>query len=473
MRLFTKPLVALLCLAFLVGQGCTRTISQEARQLSEDMKITIWSVIDDKDVYDDILTSFRQSYPYATIDFKRFRLEEYEDALLNAMAEGRGPDIYMVHNTWVGKYLPKMLPAPSRVRVAEQVVTGTLKKEVTLQVQEARTLTPADVRKQFVDVVAEDAIRAINISEETTKVELVDHVVALPMSVDTLALFYNKDLLNAAGIATPPETWKEFQDQVEQLAVVDAMGRVIRAGAGFGTGENVERSPDVVSLLMMQNRTEMADDNGFPRFQVTPAAISREVDEPPAYAALRFYTEFADPLKSVYTWNDEQPNSLDAFIQGNSAFFFGYSYHLPLIRARAPKLNLAVTQVPQIAGNPQVNYANYWMWAVSKTSEHPDLSWHLVNAMTNETNVATYLEAAGRPAARRSLVEGQFEDEDIGVFASQVLTAESWYRGVDPRAMEMAFIDMIESVVNKEVDVAKAVKTASEKVSQTIRRSDK
>ncbi|MEP0815374.1 MAG: extracellular solute-binding protein, partial [bacterium] len=156
------------------------------------------------------------------------------------------------------------------------------------------------------------------------------------------------------------------------------------------------------------------------------------------------------------------------FIQGSSAFFLGYSYHLPVIRARAPKINLGITKVPQITGNPEVNFANYWMWTVSKKAKNADLAWHFVNFLTNATEAPKYLEAAKRPAARRALLTSQLEDEDIGVFSSQVLTAKSWYRGVDPKTAELAIIDMIDGVVQGTLDPRNALRLTSEKIAQTI-----
>jgi multiple sugar transport system substrate-binding protein len=464
-----KRFLATMFILVLLGQGCTKGPSQEARSLSAQQELNIWSVIDDEDVYHDIIATFRKSYPYATIKFRRYRLEEYEEELLNAMAEDRGPDIFMVHNTWVGKYVPKIQPSPLTVKVAQQVVTGTVKKEVSMQVRDQKTVSPTSLRREFVDVVPQDAIRMVDVAPEGSKPEMAERVVALPMSVDTLALYYNKDLLNAAGIATPPETWEQFQNQVRELVETDDLGEIVQAGAGFGTGSNVERAPDIVSLLMMQNRTVMTNNSGYPQFDKTPREISDQVDEAPGIQALKFYTDFADPGKNVYTWNNEQPNSLDAFIQGTSAFFIGYSYYLPQIRANAPKMNLGITEIPQIAGNPEVNYANYWLWTVSKKTKSPDLAWHLVNNMTGEEQAPIYLDEAKRPAARRALLEAQFEDPDIGVFATQVLTAKSWFIGVDPKAMETAMIDMIDSIVEDGMEIKDAIKISVEKVSQTIR----
>ncbi len=465
-----KKCIAGFALIALLGQGCTKGVSSEARKLSEKKTIVVWSVVDDDIPYRSTLSLLRSRYPYASIFFKRFRLEEYEDQLLNAFAEDRGPDIFMVHNTWIGKYEPKIQHQPAQVKVAEQVVTGTVKKETTLEVQESRMLTVNEMKREFVDVVSQDMVRKVNVSTDPLKQDFQDRIFAIPMSVDTLALYYNKDLLNAAGISNPPQTWGQFHEQVSKLALINPQGEVVRAGAGFGTGANVERSPDIISLLMMQNRTVMVNESGYPQFNRIPQELSREVDAPPAFDALRFYTEFANPDLEAYTWNLEQPNSLQAFTQGTSAFFLGYSYHLPTIRSQAPKLNIGITEVPQIENTPQVNYANYWAWTVSKKSKSIDLAWKIVNIMTSADQADAYLTSAKRPPARRSLIDARLDDADVGVFTSQILTAQSWYRGIDPGTMEKTMMDMIDVVVRGELDIQKSVNNAVGKISQTIRR---
>ena len=440
-------------------------------KLSKRVVINVWGVVDDIDAYQEIFNDFRREHPNVDLRFQRFRLEEYEQELLNAMAEDRGPDLFMIHNTWTDKYLPKILPMPPTVKTAVQVVTGTIKKEVTYQVVTSPTLSLKSLKADFPDVAAGNSIRRVNVSPKPEEERVLeDRVIGLPMSIDTLALYYNKDLLNAVGVPTPPEGWDQFQAQVRKLVKQDEEGKIVQAGAGIGTGENVERSFDVLSLLMMQNGAVMADEEGFPTFTRTPAALEGQVEQPPAFPALTFYTDFANPAKDVYTWNAEQPNSLDAFIQGTSAFFLGYNYQLPLIRARAPKLNLGLTKVPQIANRPEVNYANYWMWTVSKKTASSDLAWLLVNFMTGKDEVGKYLAAAKRPAARKALLESQLEDEDTGVFASQVLTAKSWYRGVNVAGAESAFSELIDATIGADSDVINnAMRVAQEKVAQTIR----
>lgn len=465
-----KRLVAVLSIfGVLLGQGCAKGPSAEAVKLSKKAVLNVWGVMDDVDAYQEIFSDFRKARPNVDIRFRRLRLEEYEQELLNTLAEDRGPDVFMVHDSAVDKYLPKILPMPKQVKTAVQVVTGTLKKEVTSQVVAQPLLSLKALKSEFADAVVKNSVRNVNVAGKPDERQLEDRIVALPMYVDTLALYYNKDLLNAARIPTPPEDWGQFQAQVKKLVKQNEVGQIAQAGAGIGTGKNVERAFDILSLLMLQNGTVMADDEGFPMFTRMPAELEGKREQLPALQALGFYTDFANPAKDVYTWNADQPNSLEAFIQGTSAFFLGYGYHLPLIRARAPKLNLGLTKAPQI-GAPEVNYANYWMWTVSKKTASPDLAWLLVNFMTDKDEVAKYLKAAKRPAARKALLQDQLEDEDVGVFASQVITAKTWYRGVDPKSAEDAFIELIGAALGAEQDaVAEALRIASEKVAQTVR----
>lgn len=466
-----KRLIALAAAVVLLGQGCTKGISPEAQKLSERVTLEMWGVVDDDDAYRAIMTNFRQQYPYATLRFKRFRLEEYEQELLNALAEDRGPDLFMVHNTWTDEYLPKIQPEPASVRTAIQVVSGGSNKKVSYEVREVPLASLRSIRNDYPDFVASDAVRNVNVSTDPNKRQLEEHVVAIPLSVDTLALYYNRDLLNRAGIPTPPETWDQFHAQVRRLTRLDAEGKVVQAGAGMGLGTNVERSPDILSLLMMQNEAEMTDENGDINFSRIPRALSGQRSVAPGLEALRFYADFANPTKDVYTWDKEQPNSLDAFIRGTSAFFLGYGFQLPLIRARAPKLNLGLTQAPQIAGSQERNVANYWMWTVSKKSKSPDLAWLFLNFMAGEEQIPNFLDVAKRPAARRALLADQLEDEDAGVFASQVLTARTWYHGLDAPAMERALVELMDAapLAAEEDDLRDLLKLAEEKVQQTMR----
>ncbi|MBD3281539.1 extracellular solute-binding protein [Candidatus Uhrbacteria bacterium] len=468
---FYRAFIVLMASLVLSGQGCTKGPDQATREAAEPKQLEIWAVVDDRDAYSPLITAYQDAHPHVRINYKRFRLEEYEDLLINAFAEDRGPDIFLIHNTWVSKYISKIEPMPAFTEMVYTIVEGGYtNRSETLVLQNEKSITLRELKQAYPDVVYKDAVRLINTAAEGDRPFLEEKIMGLPMSVDTLALFVNRDMLNTAGIPTIPTAWDAFQATINRLVSIDTDGEILQAGAALGTTENVERATDIISILMMQNGTQMATDEGFPTFSLMPEELAATRNELPAIQALRFYTDFADETKEIYSWNEDMPNSLDAFVQGRLAYFFGYSYHIPLIKARAPKLNLSIARLPQIEGNPEVNYANYWLWTVSKKSEESETAWNFLNYLIEEENEQQYLDRASRPPAHRSLIENYLDDEDLGVFASQILTADSWYRGYDPEAMEEAMAKLIEDIKEaEEGDWDKILRTAQQKVDQTLR----
>jgi multiple sugar transport system substrate-binding protein len=286
--------------------------------------------------------------------------------------------------------------------------------------------------------------------------------------VDTLAMYYNKDLLNNAGIAQPPAFWNnEFQQAVKKMTKQDSQGNIIQSGAALGGSNNVERYSDILSVLMMQNGSVMMNDNGQVIFDRIPPAL-KDQKYNPGIEALRFYADFANPAKEVYSWNNNLDDSLNLFSQGQLALMFGYAYQLPTIKAQAPKLNFGIAKLPQIEGNTPINFANYWVEAVSNKSKYPNESWDFIQFATKAEQAKTYLAKAKRPTALRSLVNEQIDDFDIGVFAEEVLTAKSWYRGADSAAMEKIFAEMIDSAIPDQDKIQNIISLAANKVEQTI-----
>ena len=205
---------------------------------------------------------------------------------------------------------------PPSVTIPYSEVRGTVKKEVVYTLKEQPTISIKKLKSEYVDVVIDDVIRKY---QPNSKAEPTDKIFALPLALDTLAMYYNKDLLNAAGIPEPPGTWQQFQNQVTKLTKIGPDDVVLQAGAAMGTSKNVERAADLISVLMMQNGTQMTNN----RDHATFASRSSEEQEELTYDAVNFYSDFANPSKQVYTWNEKQPSSFDAFVAGNIPIYWG------------------------------------------------------------------------------------------------------------------------------------------------------
>ncbi len=418
----------------LLGIGC-KGGDLEAQKAAKPITLKIWGVWDEQDLLQDIFTEYKKTRPNVSFEYRKLRIEEYERALLEAWAENRGPDIFMVHNTWVTSYLTKLEPLPSSLSLPVQTVKGSLKKEVVWELKSFPTLTVNQVDEKFVKVVKDDIIRN-------------NQIYGLPLGLDTLALYYNKTIFNNAGIATPPTTWAEFKQAVLAITQLDPDNKIIRSAVAMGRGDNVERGTDLLSVLMMQNGAQMLGVDNLPAFDKIPQGGSQNYH--PGEQALIFYTDFANPIKEVYTWNQTLPNSVDAFAQGLTAMMFGYSYHAPLIRARGPRVDFGITALPQI--DPlakKYNFANYWLLGVSPRGEKQSkaTAWDFILFATTKPGPnEKYLTKANKAPALKELIAKQQNNPDTSIFTQQALTAESWYRGYNPTAAEEIVKQLIAAV---------------------------
>jgi len=434
--------------------GCKKKTVEES---TDPIELTYWRVYDGEDDFDQIIQAYNTLHPYITINYKKLRYDEYEEALLNAFAEDRGPDIFSIHNTWMKKYESKLEPLPSQTSMIYQVEQGTIKKELVSETRTSNSITLKELKQNFADVVYSDVVSN-------------NKIYGLPLSVDTLAMYYNQSLFDQAGIVSVPKYWNaEFQQTVKKLTKQDSKGNITQSGVALGGSTNIERYSDILSVLMMQNGADMMSDSGQVLFNTVPASFTNS-DYNPGLMALNFYTDFANPIKEVYSWNNTLDNSTNAFASGKLAIMFGYSYHLETIKALAPKLNFFVSSLPQIEGvDTPINFANYWVEVVSKKSQHTNEAWDFVQFLASADQVTSYLEKTNKPAALRSLISKQTSDDNIGVFANQTLTSKSWYKGKNATLMENFIAQMIDEALSKTTEETMSVMNLyASRIQQTV-----
>jgi len=462
-----KILTLLLIFSFLLtsGFGC-KGVDQATQEAMKPVVLNYWRVWDGPDAFDSIIANYKAIHPYITINYRKLRYSEYEQALLEAMAEDKGPDILSLHNTWIPKYQSKLAPLPAQITMVYPVQKGTIKKEIVQELRTAKSLNLKDLKNNFIDTVFDDVV--LNNKNETTG-KTTQEIYGLPLALDTLVLYYNKDLLNNAGIAEPPAFWnQEFQQDVKKLTKQDTSGQIIQSGVALGGSKNIGRYSDILSALMIQNGAIMIDENNNVTFDRIPPSL-KDQSYSPGLEALRFYTDFSNPAKEVYSWNSNLGSSLEMFTSGKLAMMFDYAYDLPTIKSQAPKLNFAVAKLPQIEGNQgNVSMANYWIETVSNKSKYINESWNFIQFAAKAEQVKSYLDKTQKPTALRSLVSDQIANSDIPAFAEQVLTAKSWYHGKDANAAELIMGEMIDSVVKGEAKIEEAISFGAQKIQQTM-----
>lgn len=405
MKAKIKLLLSILVLTTL-SLGCGGGSSNTTKK---QVVLRYWRPFADSQEMEVLISQYTAKNPNVRIEYAKKNIETYEDDLLNALASGTGPDIFAINNTWTPKYYDKIVPAP------------------------AEYVTYKDYKDAFVDVVVNDFAWD-------------GKIYGVALSVDSLALFYNKSLLGTAGIATPPKTWRELEADVQRIAREDQSGYFTRSGVAMGLSQNVNRAVDILYLLMLQRGVVAWSPDGLtPRF-----ADSVNVDGTYVSAgeeALDFYTSFANPNSLNYNWNALSDYSIDAFANGRAAFLYSYPYTAQLLRQKSPNLNFDVAPAPQAnLEGPAVNLANYFGEVVNKQSENQDWAWDFLLFISSKEALDKYYSSFKYPSSRKDLIEYQISDPEIGVFAHANLTARSFYKP-DQRRFDAIMSQMIDNVV--------------------------
>jgi ABC-type glycerol-3-phosphate transport system substrate-binding protein len=266
-----------------------------------------------------------------------------------------------------------------------------------------------------------------------------NQIYGFPLSMDTMALLYNKNLLDKSGIAVPPTNWTDFLAAVEKTTRLDRDGNIIQSGVALGTGNNIEHAPDILAFLMIQKGITVTD-SGIATF--ARGLQNRDAINHPTLEALRFYSDFARPTKKVYSWNDKQETALQNFARGKSVFYLGFAYDLARIHGLSPQMTIGVVPVPQLTPESPVNVANYWVESVVKKSTHQNEAWDFIRFISLPDNLKIYSDATHIPSPLRVHVQAATENPETAPFAASLLTATNWYSGRNYDAAQRAMRDM-------------------------------
>lgn len=429
---------------FLMFQGIIPGLKDETpvgRVGPDPYALEIWNVFEEEEVYKEFITEYRSFNPHVTIKYTKINYLEYRQRLTDAFANGTAPDIFALHNTSLPLHENRISPAP-----------GNLETVVRFD-------------QIFPKVVAFDFTR------ETAEGQRV--VYALPLAMETLGIFYNKEYFETANIQSPPKTWEELLDYAKVFTQLDDAGEIRISGIPLGTVENINRSTDIITLLMLQSGTRMNNELLTEAMFDEPVSVGEGDTEQrfyPGKEALDFYLAFSDPARSVYSWNDKMSYSIDAFVEGRAAMMINYPHHISTIMSKSPHLLLGVAGVPQLSGRKEdVSYATYWGFAVSKKSANAEGAWQFIEYLIQPENVKRYLVKTKLPTARLDLVLWQQSDPFLKYFANQIPNARSWYQG-DSLEVEDALGDMIIAAGSGEMTVEEALEAAAARVTLTIKK---
>lgn len=383
-------------------------------------QILVWG-IDKKTDIAPLIEAFNTRYPKAQVVYEMKIAATYETDLMDAFARGQGPDVFVVNNEKISDYLPY---------VASCSLGGSTSDTPACYFK-GKIYTESQLKTDFPEVVSNDF---------SSKGSLF----GLPLSVDTLGLYYNKDYFNKANIAVPPTLWDgKSSTSVETTArKLRQLKKLVLSRSGISLGgksDTIENASDILTLMMMQQGAILKS-NGQVAFADSDSTNLTA-------KALGFYIDFANPQSTNNNYNWGQGiSALNAFWQGKSAIYLGYYRDKTFIDQYGGDLNYGYAKIPQFSSSLKtgstINYANYYSFVVSKQSKNVSPAWQFVMGAADDDIANRYYQSTKNPPAKRSLIASTLNNDFSGPFVQQILTASS-FSGFPSAVVTRAFDTMI------------------------------
>ncbi len=245
------------------------------------------------------------------------------------------------------------------------------------------------------------------------------HVYALPVNSTSYALFYNKALFRAAGLAPerPPQTWEEVADAAQRLTERGPNGRVGQAGFVPDYG-----NLPTTSLMAWQQGAEF----------LSPDGTTVTLDSPATEQALQWIADYyqsygVDDLKAFTAGLGSADQH--GFLSGRLAMAILDLSYLEQIARYSPNLDYGVAPIPTFPGRPTASSAGSWWLAIPRGAKHPAAAWAFMRfAVERQTQLD---EAAATdedlfPANRLAAYDSSFlSSPALEVFARQMEVAHS------------------------------------------------
>ena len=392
--------------------------------------VVIWGTLDEQAMQDIVGAIGAEDDSFDEVSYVEKNPATYRAELVNALAAGSGPDLFMLAQEDIVQFADKLLFIPySSVSIRRFNETYVPEGELYLAPE---------------------------------------GIAGLPFLIDPLVMYLNRDLFASAGIAQTPRYWDEFFTIAPKITSIDTHSDVRRSAVALGAFDNIRHAKEILAGLFLQAGDPImarGEDNAL------RAVLGEEHGdiEQPAESALRFYTEFSNPAKSVYSWNRSLPESQKAFIAGDVAVYFGFASDHALLRERNPNLSIEVAVLPQVRDSRTVStFGRMQAAAISRTAQNPEGALLVAQKLSEPAIAAGIANAFGLPPVRRDLLRDVPEDAAQSVFAQSALVARGWL-DPNPTRSDEVFKAMIESVVSGRLPLGDAIGNGANSLEALLR----
>lgn len=393
--------------------------------------LTVWGFISSSQFNQILKVSELDQDDTVSISYVEKRPETFDQDFIEALADGVGPDLFMIPQSSLLKHESRIFPIPYK----------------------------SFPERNFRDLFIEGS--EIFLSPQG--------VLAVPYIVDPLVMYWNRTLFTNEGLAREPHFWEELYSLTSRLTKKDGALNIIQTTVPFGEFRNISNAKSILSMLILQSGNPIV-------LRQTGGELDSVLDNKfdmslvPSAEALRLFTDFSNPSTIYYSWNRSLPISQNFFTAGDSALYFGFASELPLIQNKNPNLNFDVALVPQSRQAKKIiTFANFYGLAVSKNSKDVPGAFSLALRLVDKVGIQGLVDTLKLPPVRRDILISTPPDAYMSVFYDSALKAKSW---IDPDALGTSriFQNMIEDITSGRANISEVVSRANSELQLLLRR---
>jgi len=422
--------LAFFVFAVLIFSGAINPFPDKAKDGLKGV-INIWGTFP-KNALSKAIDTLTTENKNLTVNYVNKEENTYQEDLVQAFAEGKGPDLFIITPDMLIKNKNFIYKIPY-ASYAEKTFTNS-----------------------FIDGAS------IYLDKEG--------VWAYPLLVDPIVLYYNKDILSNEGIVYPPRTWDELFTMNAALTKRSNSGVISQSMIALGQYANVNNAKEILSTLLIQNDDEIIKRKDLGYVSVlnsNPLGLSVS----PIEAVLKFFIEFSNQSDSAYSWNGSLPNSLDMFTSGKLAFYIGKASELFNIQSINPNLIFNVNQIPQIKdATTKRTYGEIYAIAVNKKTANLAAAFKVAGDLTTGDKAKSISTSMSLPPVSRDLLNSKpNENPYLFTFFNSAIITKSW---IDPDEIKTdgIFKELIENILSNTLSLGEAVGKAQGQFEQIIKK---
>ena len=382
--------------------------------------ITVWGTFP-KNTFDQYVVKIsNNSSPQINVTYTQKTPDIFISSLISALARGQGPDAILIPT------------------------------ELLLPLEDKLALIPytAMPQRTFLDTYVQESNIYIN----------QNGVMGFPFTLDPLVMYWNRDMFNAAGIATYPKYWDDFTTLNKSLTTKDVNGNLRKSAIALGQFSNINNAREIFGSILIQagNPVTGIDNNGHLSSTLTSANLS--VLDP----VIKFFAQFIDPSSVNYSWNKSMPDSKSAFLSGNLATYFGFASELSDIRTKNPNLNFDVALLPGPKGvGAGATYGRMYGFSLLRSSPNLDSAFKIISMLSAPEYLGPLSDGLYLPSVRRDVLANGSTDSYISLFDRAALVSTTWL-DADPAVSGQIFSDMVQSFASGKKSISQTVQDAGD-----------